>query len=109
MALTLRSDLFHPGQRIGVAVSGGADSVALLRALLEERHKLGIVLSVVHVGHGEHDAKLAAFLDQAAKQGHGVRAPGDRGGDPLAGMHEIGSKNWRLHRCAYVKAVSQLA
>ena len=56
MALTLRSDLFHPGQRIGVAVSGGADSVALLRALLEERHKLGIVLSVVHVHHGIREA-----------------------------------------------------
>src|SRR3984957_441492 len=56
MALTLRSDLFRPGQRIGVAVSGGADSVALLRALLEERHKLGIVLSVVHVHHGIREA-----------------------------------------------------
>src|SRR3984885_11185740 len=56
MTLTLRSDLFHPGQRVGVAVSGGADSVALLRALLEERHKLGIVLSVVHVHHGIREA-----------------------------------------------------
>jgi tRNA(Ile)-lysidine synthase len=56
VALTLRSDLFHPGQRIGVAVSGGADSVALLRALLEERHKLGIVLSVAHVHHGIREA-----------------------------------------------------
>jgi tRNA(Ile)-lysidine synthase len=56
MALTLRSGLFHPGQRVGVAVSGGADSVALLRCLLEERHKLGIVLSVVHVHHGIREA-----------------------------------------------------
>ncbi len=56
MALTLRSDLFNPGRRIGVAVSGGADSVALLRSLLEERHKLGIVLSVVHVHHGIREA-----------------------------------------------------
>jgi tRNA(Ile)-lysidine synthase len=56
MALTLRSNLFHPGQRIGVAVSGGADSVALLRRLLEERSSLGIVLSVVHVHHGIREA-----------------------------------------------------
>jgi tRNA(Ile)-lysidine synthase len=64
MALTLRSNLFHPGQRIGVAVSGGADSVALLRCLLEERHKLGIVLSVVHVHHGIREAseEEAAFV-----------------------------------------------
>ena len=44
--------LFHPGDRVSVAVSGGADSVALLRALLDLRSELGIVLSVVHLHHG---------------------------------------------------------
>jgi tRNA(Ile)-lysidine synthase len=36
---------------VGVAVSGGADSVALLLLLLELRQKLGIVLGVVHFNH----------------------------------------------------------
>lgn len=45
-------DLFRPGMRVAVAVSGGADSVALLRALVSERERLGLVLSVVHVNHG---------------------------------------------------------
>ena len=40
-----------PGDRLGIAVSGGADSVALLRAMLELRGELGIVLSVVHFNH----------------------------------------------------------
>jgi tRNA(Ile)-lysidine synthase len=64
----VRTSLFRPGQRIAVAVSGGADSVALLLRLLEERHALGIVLSVVHVQHGirpgaaEEDAAFVAAL-----------------------------------------------
>ena len=40
-----------PGDRVGVAVSGGADSVALLRLLLELRQELGVVLCVVHFNH----------------------------------------------------------
>jgi tRNA(Ile)-lysidine synthase len=43
--------LIQPGERIGVAVSGGADSVALLQALHELRPELGVVLSVVHFNH----------------------------------------------------------
>lgn len=62
----LRTNLFHPGQRIGVAVSGGADSVALLRRLLEARHQLGIVLSVVHVHHGIRGAEADADADFVA-------------------------------------------
>ena len=46
-----RQRLIQPGDRVGVAVSGGADSVALLRLLLALRNELGIVLSVVHLNH----------------------------------------------------------
>jgi len=40
------------GMRVAVAVSGGADSVALLRALAEAAPEIGLVLSVAHVHHG---------------------------------------------------------
>ena len=46
-----RQEVVHAGDRVGVAVSGGIDSVALLRLLLELGYELGIVLSVVHFNH----------------------------------------------------------
>ncbi len=50
--LPLDTALFAPGDRVCVAVSGGADSTALLRTLLARRDELGIVLRVLHVEHG---------------------------------------------------------
>ena len=58
-----------PGDRVGVAVSGGADSVALLRALLELRGELGIVVSVAHFNHtlrGEESEADHAFVKNLA-------------------------------------------
>jgi tRNA(Ile)-lysidine synthase len=58
---------------VGVAVSGGADSVGLLLLLVELRKRLGVVLSLVHFNHklrgraSEADEKFAAKL--AAKYG----------------------------------------
>jgi len=51
LAYVRKNDLLRPGDRVGVAVSGGADSVALLRLLIDLRGELGIVLSVVHLNH----------------------------------------------------------
>jgi len=68
-----KQGMLRPGDRVGVAVSGGADSVALLRLLLELRGKLGIVLSLVHFNHklrgkaSDTDEKFVAQL--AARHG----------------------------------------
>jgi len=51
LAYIREHELVKPGDRVGVAVSGGADSVALLRVLLELRATLGIVLSLLHFNH----------------------------------------------------------
>lgn len=57
---SLHRVLFRPGQRICCALSGGADSTALLLALLEanqEKEALGVVLSAIHVHHGLRGAE----------------------------------------------------
>lgn len=46
-----QQDLLSAGQRVGVAASGGIDSVALLRLMLELRGELGVVVSAVHFNH----------------------------------------------------------
>jgi tRNA(Ile)-lysidine synthase len=59
------------GDRVSVAVSGGADSVALLCLLLRLRSELGIVLSVAHVNHklrGQESDEDADFVRQLAQQ-----------------------------------------
>ncbi|HYT07175.1 MAG TPA: ATP-binding protein, partial [Rugosimonospora sp.] len=43
--------MMHAGDRIGVAVSGGADSVALLLLLEELREPLGLLLTILHFNH----------------------------------------------------------
>jgi len=52
--------LLEAGDRLAVACSGGADSVALLRILNELRGELGIVLSVAHFHHGIRGAEADA-------------------------------------------------
>src|SRR6266568_1864639 len=60
ITLPLNTALFRPGMRLAVAVSGGADSVALLRALVDRAGDLGLVLSVAHVHHGLRGADADA-------------------------------------------------
>jgi len=69
-----KSDLLRAGDRVAAAVSGGADSVALLCLLLELREELGIVLSVAHFNHklrGKESDEDERFVAQLAEQ-HGL-------------------------------------
>ncbi|HTW24904.1 MAG TPA: tRNA lysidine(34) synthetase TilS [Candidatus Baltobacteraceae bacterium] len=67
------SGMLSPGDRVGVAVSGGADSVALLRLLHGFRKRLGIALLVVHFDHrlrgveSDADAEFVAELARELK------------------------------------------
>jgi tRNA(Ile)-lysidine synthase len=68
-----KHELLKAGDRVGIAVSGGADSVALFRLLFELRKDIGAVLSVVHFNHrlratdSDNDEKFVADLAQHHK------------------------------------------
>lgn len=69
-----KHESLRPGDRVAAAVSGGADSVALMFLLLELRSDLGIVLSVAHVNHklrGDESNGDQRFVEGLAQK-HGL-------------------------------------
>ena len=74
LAAIRKKGLVRAGDRLGLAVSGGADSVALLRAMLELRDELGVVLKVLHFNHrirGSEADEDEEFVKTIAAQ-HGL-------------------------------------
>jgi tRNA(Ile)-lysidine synthase len=63
--LPLDVTLLKPGMRLAVGLSGGADSVALLRALAERKPELGLVLHAAHLHHGLRGAEADEDLEFA--------------------------------------------
>lgn len=82
-------DMVQPGDRVYCAVSGGADSVALLWAMYLLREKLDISLCAAHFNHqlrGEESDRDEAFVRQFCDRyeipltvGRGEISPGAKG------------------------------
>ena len=93
-----RQRMFRAGDRIGVGVSGGADSVALLRLLDDLRGELGVRLAVLHFNHqlrgveSDGDEQFVAAL--AAGRGLEFFA----GRDDVAGVAK--ARGWNLEDAA---------
>ena len=93
-----KQELIKAGDRLGVAVSGGADSVGLLLLLVELRAELGIGLSVVHVNHklrGQESDEDERFVAELARQ-QGLELHADAAGvmDRTSGI-EAGARKLR--------------
>jgi tRNA(Ile)-lysidine synthase len=84
-----RERLIVPGDRIGIAVSGGADSVALLRLLNAARANWGIALIVLHLDHSlrAESGEDAGFVETLARS-HGLEFVGERVDVAAAALHE---------------------
>ena len=82
-------DMVHPGDRVIVACSGGADSVTLLFGLYLLKEKLGIELSAAHFNHrlrGKESDRDEAFVRDLCHRfdiplfvGHGHVVAGKKG------------------------------
>jgi tRNA(Ile)-lysidine synthase len=68
-----RNAMVGPGDRIGLGVSGGADSVAMLRIFAELRAQLGIAIVVLHFNHqlrGANADQDERFVEALATELH---------------------------------------
>lgn len=69
--IALDESELRAGMRVVLAVSGGADSVSLLRVMVDRAPAIGLVLAVVHVHHGirgEAADEDAAFVEALAER-----------------------------------------
>ncbi len=73
--IALNETLFRPGLRLAVGLSGGADSVALLRVLADRGRELGLVVHAAHLHHGLRGAEADADRDFCRELAHGLRLP----------------------------------
>ena len=90
--------MWRPGDRVGVAVSGGSDSVALLRILQDESEPQGIRLSVVHFNHGLRGAESEADEKFVAALAAQFALPFFSGREDVA--REARAKHWNLEDAA---------
>jgi tRNA(Ile)-lysidine synthase len=66
-----RYQMLTPGLRLGIAVSGGPDSLCLLHALLQLRSEFNLTLAVIHIDHnlrGPQSQADAQFVHNLAQQ-----------------------------------------
>lgn len=93
-----RHHMVRAGDRVGVAVSGGSDSVALLRILHTLREQEGILLSVVHFNHalrGADSDEDERFVAELAAQ---LGLPLISGREDVAAVSR--AKRWNLEDAA---------
>lgn len=101
-----RHGMLHAGQRVGVAVSGGADSVCLLHVLRELAPQWELRLHVLHLNHrlrGEESDQDAEFVRRLAAE---LELPATIGEADLAGSRDNLEQAARHARLEFFRAAN---
>jgi tRNA(Ile)-lysidine synthase len=93
-----RHAMWRAGDRVGVGVSGGSDSVALLRILQEVSEQEGIRLGVLHFNHGLRGADSEGDEQFVAELAARLGLPFFSGREDVAGMAR--ARHWNLEDAA---------
>src|ERR1700674_5120788 len=97
-ATTTRHAMWRAGDRVGVGVSGGSDSVALLRILNEISEQQGIRLAVLHFNHGLRGADSEGDEQFVAELAARLGLPFFSGREDVAGVAR--ARHWNLEDAA---------
>jgi len=106
--------MLFPGDRVGIAVSGGADSMVLLEILHRLSGRFGVVLMVLHVNHalrGVESEDDESFVRAAARR---LELPVAVGAYPLARQSNVEAEARHARRvffaeCRRVHGLSRIA
>jgi tRNA(Ile)-lysidine synthase len=93
-----RHQMLRAGDRVGVGVSGGSDSVALLRILREASEREGIRLAVLHFNHGLRGAASEGDQEFVAALAAQLGLPLFSGHEDVAGIAR--ARHWNLEDAA---------
>ena len=96
-----RYQMLQPSSRVGIAVSGGADSVFLLNALRELAPQWDLQLSVVHVEHGMRGSASIEDAEFVKDLAHSLALPFDLHSANVPAIHDNQEQAARRVRHAF--------
>jgi tRNA(Ile)-lysidine synthase len=104
-----RHAMFAGARRIGVAVSGGADSVCLLYALLELAPRWDLCLSVLHLDHQLRGKESSADAEFVADLARGLDLPLVSRSAAIAREGNLEQNARRARRAFFAQAIGSSA
>ncbi|VAX37060.1 tRNA(Ile)-lysidine synthetase [hydrothermal vent metagenome] len=110
-AITAQPEYYQRGERLLLAVSGGADSIALLRGMLTFQKEFSLEIAVIHLNHqlrGEHSDSDAQWVKELCSRFNTRFFWGERDISAIAKESRKGiEETARLVRYEFIKEIAR--